>query len=131
MRRRAVDLIMPVVVFVMLAVWASSTGQAQQARVKVPSLSGAAAAGATLFSRYCAACHGSVADGSDKGPPLIHPIYEPNHHADEAFYRATRDGARAHHWRFGNMPPVDGIADEDITKIVVFVRTVQKANGIF
>jgi len=38
---------------------------------------------------------------------------------------------RAHHWKFGNMPPVEGIHDEDVIKIIAFVRAVQKENGIF
>jgi hypothetical protein len=28
------------------------------------------------------------------------------------------------------MPPVEGVAEQDVTKIVAFVRAVQKANGV-
>jgi hypothetical protein len=43
---------------------------------------------------------------------------------------AALNGSRAHHWNFGEMPPVEGIAEQDVTKIVAFVRAVQKANGV-
>ncbi|HXK53323.1 MAG TPA: cytochrome c [Hyphomicrobiales bacterium] len=108
-----------------------SRAGAAQDEIKVPQLAGEALAGATLFTRYCASCHGAVAGGTDKGPPLIHRIYEPNHHADFSFVMAARQGVRAHHWKFGNMPPVEGIHDEDVIKIIAFVRAVQKENGIF
>jgi len=48
--------------------------------------------GATLFAKNCAGCHGQGAAGSDKGPPLVHKIYEPSHHGDGSFYRAVRQG---------------------------------------
>jgi hypothetical protein len=37
---------------------------------------------------------------------------------------------RAHHWRFGNMPPVDGVNRAEVEKIVAYVRALQRANGI-
>jgi mono/diheme cytochrome c family protein len=86
----------------------------------------AAAGGETLFESRCAECHGREAKGTDKGPPLVHRIYEPSHHGDDAFYRAVREGVRGHHWPFGDMPP----PDEDVTRIVAYVRALQKANGI-
>ena len=72
-------------------------------------------------------CHGRHATGSDQGPPLVHRIYEPNHHADIAFRLAVRNGVRAHHWPFGNMAPVEGVSDEDAIKITRYVRELQKA----
>lgn len=109
----------------------SGSGLAAQEEIKVPALSGPALAGATLYTRYCAKCHGPVGGGTQEGPPLIHRIYEPNHHADFAFLRAAEQGVRAHHWKFGDMPPVDGITQEEVVKIISFVRSVQKENGIF
>lgn len=47
-----------------------------------------------------------------------------------AFVRAAREGVRAHHWRFGDMPPVEGVSDADLAGIIAFVREVQRANGI-
>jgi len=99
--------------------------------VTVPELSAEAAQGHALFTKSCAACHGAKAGGTDSGPPLIHRIYHPGHHADLAFYRAARNGVRRHHWRFGNMPPVEGVSEADIAKIIRFIRETQKANGVF
>lgn len=87
--------------------------------------------GETLFKADCAACHGQEAMGTDHGPPLVHPIYQPDHHSDASFYLAIRNGARSHHWMFGNMPPVQGVSDEDATRIVAYIRWLQHTAGIF
>ena len=100
------------------------------AAVTVPELSGTAAEGAELFTQYCLACHGENAGGSDVGPPLIHKIYEPNHHPDQAFLVAALYGVRRHHWQFGNMAPVEDVSEDELIKIITYVRTVQRANGI-
>jgi len=99
--------------------------------VTIPDLSEGAARGQAAFDTYCAACHGSDAGGTNSGPPLIHKIYHPGHHADMAFLLAVRQGSRAHHWSFGDMPPVQGISDAELIDIIAFVREVQRANGIF
>ena len=110
---------------------ASVPGQAL-AQVAVPELSGVAKAGEGLFNNYCASCHGANASGQEgKAPPLVHVIYEPNHHGDESFQLAAQNGARAHHWPFGNMPPIEGITKDEVTKIVAYVRALQRENGIF
>ena len=96
----------------------------------IPTFSAEAGAGQALFEENCMACHGRHASGSDQGPPLVHKIYEPNHHADISFVLAVRNGVRAHHWKFGNMAPVEGVSDEDVTKITRYVRELQRANGI-
>lgn len=100
-------------------------------RLAMPaSLTASEERGKEAFAARCGECHGANGAGSDKGPPLVHRIYEPSHHPDEAFEVAMRLGARAHHWRFGDMPPVEGIAAEEIPLIIDFVRAVQRANGI-
>ena len=87
--------------------------------------------GRTAFENNCATCHGENATGLvGKGPPLIHKIYEPSHHGDGAFLMAARQGVRAHHWKFGDMPPVEGLTNADIENIVAYVRAVQRENGI-
>lgn len=99
--------------------------------VTVPPLSGEASAGEALFNANCASCHGKNAAGQDGvAPPLVHVIYEPNHHGDAAFHVAAQRGVRAHHWPFGDMPPVKGVDGNDIDKIVAYVRSLQRANGI-
>lgn len=84
-----------------------------------------------MFDAKCATCHGVNATGlQDMGPPLVHKIYEPSHHGDESFQRAAAMGVRAHHWRFGNMPPVEGVTRADIAMVVAYIRALQRANGI-
>lgn len=87
--------------------------------------------GKLAFDAKCATCHGTNAAGKDSvAPPLVHKIYEPSHHGDAAFLVAAKKGVRAHHWRFGNMPPVEGVTDGDIKMIVAYVRELQRMNGI-
>lgn len=100
--------------------------------VQVPTqFSPVAQSGEPLFNDKCAACHGRFGTGQvDVAPPLIHKIYEPGHHGDQAFFMAVRNGARAHHWPFGDMPPVEGLKTDDVEKIVAYVREIQRENGI-
>ncbi len=86
--------------------------------------------GAALFAMRCGGCHGQRAAGSANGPPLVHEIYEPGHHDDAAFRRAVREGVEAHHWAFGHMPPIDGLSDDEIADIIVYVRALQVVAGI-
>lgn len=101
------------------------------AEVRVPELSDKASQGKAVFDQNCAQCHGPNAAGIDgAGPPLVHRIYEPSHHGDMAFQLAAAQGVRQHHWRFGNMPPVDGVSEKDVAAITTYVRELQRANGI-
>lgn len=99
--------------------------------IQMPPIEGNAAIGQRIFESACAACHGANAVGIEGvGPPLIHVIYEPSHHADEAFQRAAANGVRSHHWRFGDMPPVEGLTRGDVAMVVAYIREIQRANGI-
>lgn len=102
------------------------------AQVVLPEmLSENAEIGKVAFEAKCAVCHGANAAGQDGvAPPLVHKIYEPSHHGDAAFLLAAKNGVRAHHWRFGNMPPVEGVTDGDVKMITAYVRELQRANGI-
>ena len=94
-------------------------------------LSEQARIGKRAFEAKCAECHGANAAGREgTAPPLVHRYYEPGHHGDAAFMRAAQAGVRAHHWPFGDMPPVEGVTKTDIDKIVIYVRELQRANGI-
>lgn len=87
--------------------------------------------GMQAFLEKCAACHGQWAEGTaDRGPPLIHPFYEPNHHDDDAFHRAVQTGTNQHHWHFGDMPPVEGVTRRQAGGIIQFIRWWQQRNGI-
>lgn len=100
--------------------------------ITVPdTLSASAGNGKTIYDTNCAVCHAPNGVGQDGvAPPLVHKIYEPGHHGDESFQRAVALGVPAHHWRFGDMPPVEGLSRDDVDKIVAYVRELQKANGI-
>lgn len=87
--------------------------------------------GEAVYNRRCAACHGPGGTGTDKGPPLVHRIYRPNHHADISFRLAVTRGVRAHHWRFGDMPKIEGVGAEEIEMIIGYIRGLQKEAGIF
>lgn len=93
-------------------------------------LSAQARQGEIAFNARCALCHGVGAVGTTLGPPLAHRIYEPGHHQDFAFRNAIRNGVTAHHWQFGNMPPVPGVSDDDVEAIICYVRELQRAAGI-
>ena len=99
--------------------------------IAVPPLSAEEKEGNKLFEENCIACHGRHATGSDQGPPLVHRIYEPNHHGDIAFQLAVKRGVRSHHWQFGDMAPVEGVSDNDVRRITLYVRALQRANGIY
>lgn len=94
-------------------------------------LSAEATSGKALFEANCVQCHGTNAVGQNGvAPPLIHKIYEPNHHGDESFQRAAALGVRGHHWPFGDMPPVEGLSRDDVALIIHYIRELQRANGI-
>lgn len=62
--------------------------------------------GEVFYTAACASCHGTDANGKEGiAPPLVYRIYEVSHHGEMAFVLAARNGVRAHHWAFGNMPP--------------------------
>jgi len=102
------------------------------ASVNLPaSLSPDAIVGKRIFDAKCAVCHGENAAGTNgTAPPLIHRFYRPGHHSDASFIRAAKVGVQAHHWNFGNMPPVSGVTDGDVKLVVRYVREIQRANGI-
>lgn len=101
-------------------------------QVQVPAeLSSEAQIGQRGYQAACADCHGKNAAGRNGvAPPLVHKIYEPSHHADAAFLLAAQNGVRAHHWKFGNMPPVEGVTRADVMSITTYIRELQRANGI-
>lgn len=109
----------------------AESGAAMVAVVLPETLTANAEIGKLAFDAKCAACHGANAAGQEGvAPPLVHKIYEPSHHGDAAFLLAAKNGVRAHHWRFGNMPAVAGVTDGDLKMIVAYVRELQRLNGI-
>ena len=104
--------------------------QAHTVEVVPASLSQEGQEGAALFKMNCQVCHGPNAAGTKLGPPLIHDIYNPGHHSDQAFYLAAASGVRQHHWPYGDMPPQPQVAREEVAKIIRYIRELQEANGI-
>ena len=95
------------------------------------SLGAEAKMGQRAYQAKCASCHGEHAAGiKGTAPPLVHKIYEPSHHADFAFVMAVKNGVKAHHWPFGDMPPVEGLTQADALAIASYVRELQRVNGI-
>lgn len=85
--------------------------------------------GATVYEQNCASCHGSDLRGTAQGPSQLSIVYEPNHHSDDAYRAAIRNGAPQHHWAFGNMPAIQGISDDEIELVIQFIRQQQETFG--
>jgi mono/diheme cytochrome c family protein len=100
-------------------------------KVIVPTLTAKAQNGEQTFNRVCQRCHGKSAAGSKSGPPLIDPFYRPSHHADGSFVSAITRGVRQHHWKFGPMPPQPQVQTAEIPELIVYIREIQQANGVF
>ena len=111
-----------------VTVYAEDSAGKNNSEIKVPFSHGL---GKQKFDLMCAKCHGEWATGTDQGPPLMHGFYKPSHHSDRAFYRATFEGTRQHHWNFGDMPPVGGATQKDAEQIIKFLRWMQKSKGIY
>lgn len=116
-------LLRAIFVFIGLAIWVQAVAQ----EPKVPFRLGGGWEG---YRESCMNCHGEWGNGTDKGPPLMHQYYLPGHHGDDAFLRAILQGTKAHHWKFGDMPPVENIRRERAEQIIEFVRWLQKDQGL-
>lgn len=118
--------------FVAGALVVAAASEAQTLHIPKPSsgLMPNPARGRTLFAAHCASCHGADLKGSDKGPAMLHKVYEPSHHGDVAFQLAVKNGVRAHHWQFGDMKPVPGVTPDDVAHITAFIRGEQRKVGI-
>ena len=86
--------------------------------------------GEESFQNRCAVCHGQNADGTATGPPLVNRLYEIGHHPNFSFHNAVNKGVTAHHWNFGDMPPIPNVAPDEIDAIICHVRDLQRAEGI-
>ncbi len=89
----------------------------------------ASADGATVYALRCASCHGEDLRGTAKGPSQLSIVYEPNHHNDDTYRNAIRNGVAQHHWAYGNMPIVEDITDQQIELVINYIRTQQQQLG--
>jgi mono/diheme cytochrome c family protein len=87
------------------------------------------AEGDVLYRASCAACHGSDLRGTEFGPSQLSVVYQPGHHSDESYMSAVFNGVPAHHWDFGDMAPVSGLTQDDMDRIIAFVRENQRIEG--
>jgi len=94
--------------------------------VRNPLLSTLAWEGSALYRRRCGSYHGKTTGGTVNGPPLV--LYDPEHFGDEAFYTAIREGVKQQRWKFGDMPPVTGLTESQVRKIIAYVRETQIAD---
>jgi mono/diheme cytochrome c family protein len=87
------------------------------------------ALGEEVYQTSCAQCHGEDLGGTDQGPSQLSIVYEPNHHSDEAYVAAIAQGSPEHHWEFGDMPPVEGLDDDEVASVIAYIRSVQETEG--
>jgi mono/diheme cytochrome c family protein len=113
-----------------VAAWAALAVAASCSGDDSPPGASESATGAELYARSCASCHGSDLRGTDRGPSHLSQVYAPDHHPDASFRAAIVQGSPAHHWDFGDMPPVGGLSDEEIGQIIAYVREQQEAHGL-
>lgn len=110
---------------------APPTGAVDQPAGTIVDVAEAARRGEALFNANCSACHGVDAVGTSLGPPLVHRVYHPGHHPDFSIRNAVAQGVPQHHWQFGNMAPVTGLASEEVEDIICYMRRQQRQAGIF
>lgn len=125
--------VLAIILGVSYAAWTLFTGPSsageEATNINIPEFSQIAQSGQIAFEENCASCHGINAAGTETGPTFLHAFYKVGHHGDGAFTNAAKNGVRAHHWPFGDMPPVEGITDAEIRWITKYVRELQAANG--
>lgn len=110
-----------------------ASAEAAMVEVRLPAtLSAQAATGQAYYQAVCASCHGVNGAGqAGIGPPLVDTAYAPGHHGDEAFVLAARNGVPAHDWNFGPMLPIaERLTASEIGAIIVYIRSLQRENGI-
>jgi mono/diheme cytochrome c family protein len=75
-------------------------------------------AGAKLFARECASCHGSNAEGGGKVPPLRQP--EVHRASPGAVYWVVRNGSLWH-----GMPSFAHVPEPQLWQIVSYVKSLE------
>ena len=88
------------------------------------------AAGEKGYRANCALCHGEDLRGTEQGPSFLSAIYLPDHHPDASFVAAVEKGVQPHHWTFGPMPAIPSLGRDDIEAITLYIRSVQREEGV-
>lgn len=108
-----------------VAVLAAACGGGGESSNAAPDI----ARGRQLYGGACAMCHGADLRGTSRGPSQLSKVYEPSHHSDEAYRQAVKNGVRAHHWNFGDMPSLPEFPDDAITDVIAYIRSEQQKQG--
>lgn len=95
-----------------------------------PALSDRGREGRAVFRATCADCHGALAQGAASGPALLHPAYASGRYSDADFRAAVREGRAPRLWSFGPMPAHPDLPEEDLERVIAFVRELQRATGL-
>ena len=104
--------------------------EALRSQLEALEVPGRHAEAAARFAGTCGGCHGPRGGGSEIGPPLVHRVYRSSHHGDAAFRLAVMRGVRAHHWQFGDMPPVEGVTAAEADAMTAWIRWLQRETGV-
>ena len=128
---RAITLISSFLLLTVVMFFSGTAVLAGEKAGKQPNVPFKFAIGKKKYQASCSVCHGKWLEGTRQGPPLMHGFYKPSHHGDPSFYRAALKGVQAHHWKFGNMPPIAGITRKDMDSIVPFIRWLQQEKGLY
>lgn len=106
---------------------AAHEGHGPMPKARIPFvMSPDARAGSKIYNSECAACHGRLLDGTHKGPPML--AYESAFHPDPDFVAAIKSGVKQHHWSFGDMLPIKSLTDDEIRRVIIYIRKVQAYN---
>ena len=84
---------------------------------------------AVALAEECAGCHGRQAQGTDRGPNLIHPDFGRAKRSDAQFRQSVREGVEARQG-YGAMPAAPNISERSLNRMIVLLRELQRANGI-
>ena len=80
--------------------------------------------GLVAFAEECASCHGRLAEGTERGPNLIHPDYGPGVRSDAQLRRAVREGMPAR-LGYGAMPPSPDVSERRLAPSGDLMRSVR------
>ena len=86
--------------------------------------------GGIAFIEECAGCHGRLAQGTDRGPNLIHPDYGPGNRSDAQIRQVVREGVPTRRRDYVDMLPTTNLSEHKLEQMVTYLREIQRMNGI-
>ena len=85
--------------------------------------------GLVAFAGECVGCHGRLAEGTERAPNLIDRDFGPGVRSDAQLRRAVFEGLPGRRG-YGAMPPFPDLPEHRLERMIIFVRELQRANGI-